>query len=272
MNKHIKNWLDKQEVACFELEFRAVFEIQKRTHAAGDRFGEPHFCAKSQKILDIGCGPGNSTEVLRWKYPDAYILGVDKSEEMIKTAKEKYPNLDFQICDAGAELSKLDHDFDIVFSNACIQWVPNHPQLLREMLGLLNENGVLAVQIPMNFSEPIHQSIEELASSEKWKRYFAQTRPFHTLRPGEYYDLLSEMAKDVCIWETVYYHVLSSQSDILEWYRGTGLLPYLSALPESEKAAFENDLLNLLIQRYPKRKNGVIFKFPRFFFLAYPKA
>ena len=103
-----------------------------------------------KKILDIGCGPGNSTEVLRRKYPDAYILGVDKSEEMIKTAKEKYPNLDFQICDAGAELSKLDHDFDIVFSNACIQWVPNHPQLLREMLGLLNENGVLAVQIPMN--------------------------------------------------------------------------------------------------------------------------
>ena len=90
-----------------------------------------------KKILDIGCGPGNSTEVLFNKYPDAYILGVDKSEEMIKTAKMKYPHLDFKICDVSRDLSELDSDFDIVFSNACIQWVPDHKNLLRNMLNLL---------------------------------------------------------------------------------------------------------------------------------------
>ncbi|UZQ84827.1 methyltransferase domain-containing protein [Thermoclostridium stercorarium] len=87
-----------------------------------------------EKILDIGCGPGNSTEVLYNKFPKAYILGVDISEEMIRTARMKYPNLDFRICDAGKDLSQLDNDFDIVFSNACIQWVPDHRNLIRNML------------------------------------------------------------------------------------------------------------------------------------------
>jgi len=225
-----------------------------------------------KKILDIGCGPGNSTEVLYNKYPDAYILGVDKSEEMIKTAKTKYPNLDFKICDVSKDLSELDSDFDIVFSNACIQWVPDHEHLLRNMLNLLNENGVLAVQVPMNFNEPIQKTIDELISSEKWKKYITDPRFFYTLSQSEYYDLLSEISEEFCIWETVYYHVMKSHNDILEWYRGTGLRPYLSVLPDAEKTVFESELMEALMQRYPKQKNGdIIFRFPRFFFIAYPK-
>jgi len=225
-----------------------------------------------KKILDIGCGPGNSTEVLYNKYPDAYILGVDKSEEMIKTAKTKYPNLDFKICDVSKDLSELDSDFDIVFSNACIQWVPDHEHLLRNMLNLLNENGVLAVQVPMNFNEPIQKTIDELISSEKWKKYITEPRFFYTLSQSEYYDLLSEISEEFCIWETVYYHVMKSHNDILEWYRGTGLRPYLSVLPDAEKTVFESELMEALMQRYPKQKNGdIIFRFPRFFFIAYPK-
>lgn len=225
-----------------------------------------------QKILDIGCGPGNSTEVLFNKYPGAYILGVDKSEEMINTAKMKYPDLHFKICDVSTDLAQLDSDFDIVFSNACIQWVPDHRHLLRNLLDLLNENGVLAVQIPMNFNEPIHKAIGEPISSEKWKQYFIEPRIFYTLSQNEYYDLLSEISKEFFIWETVYYHVMKSHRDILEWYRGTGLRPYLHTLNDAHKTEFESELMEILIQRYPRQKNGdIIFRFPRFFFIAYPK-
>ena len=225
-----------------------------------------------KKILDIGCGPGNSTEVLYNKYPNAYILGVDKSEEMIKTAKMKYPNLDFKICDVSKDLSELDSDFDIVFSNACIQWVPDHKQLLINMLNLLNKNGVLAVQIPMNYNEPIHKAIDELTSSEKWKKYFTELRIFYTLSQSEYYDLLSEISEEFFIWETTYYHVMKSHNDILEWYRGTGLRPYLSVLPDTERTVFESELMEVLTQRYPKQKNGdIIFRFPRFFLLHIQK-
>mgnify|MGYP001252673252 FL=1 len=142
-----------------------------------------------QKILDVGCGPGNSTEVLYRKFPDAYILGVDKSEEMIKTAKMNYPNLDFKICDVSKDLWELENDFDIVFSNACIQWVPDHKNLLENLLNLLNTNGVLAVQIPMNFDEPIQKTIDELVTSEKWKNHFSEPRIFYTLSKSEYYDI-----------------------------------------------------------------------------------
>jgi len=228
--------------------------------------------ANPRKILDVGCGPGNSTRVLANKFPSAYILGIDKSEEMIETAKKKCPNLDFKLCDVTRDLSQLDDDFDIVFSNACIQWVPDHKHLLKNMLNLLNNNGVLAVQIPMQYNEPIHEIISELTSSAKWKKYFTNPRIFYTLSQSEYFDLLSEISRDFTIWETVYFHVMKSHNDILEWYRGTGLRPYLSVLSDFQKREFESELMAVLRQRYPKHKNGdIIFRFPRFFFIAYPK-
>lgn len=222
------------------------------------------------KILDIGCGPGNSTQVLSDKFPNAYILGVDKSEDMINAAKKNYPDLNFRICDVSSELPQLDSDFDIVFSNACIHWVPDHRKLIENMLNLLNKNGVLAVQVPMNYNAPVHKIIAELTSSEKWKDYFAGTRFFRTLTPSEYFDILSELSEEFYIWEAVYYHVMRSHNDILEWYRGTGLRPYLNVLPADKKDEFENEIMENLIQRYPRQKNGnIIFKFPRLFFIAY---
>jgi len=141
------------------------------------------------------------------------------------------------------------------------------------MLNLLNKNGVLAVQIPMNFNEPVQKSIREITSSEKWKKYFIEPRIFYTLSQSEYYDLLAEISEEFVIWETVYYHVMKSHNDILEWYRGTGLRPYLNVLPDTERTVFESELMELLMERYPKQKNGdIIFRFPRFFFIAYPKA
>jgi trans-aconitate 2-methyltransferase len=224
-------------------------------------------------VLDVGCGPGNSSRVLAERFPGARVRGIDSSPEMIAAAAAKHGDLEFSLCDAGKDLGKLGRTFDVVFSNACIQWIPDHPKLVRDMLGLLRPGGVLAVQTPMNYDEPIHKIIAGLVAGEKWQGAFASPRIFYNLRPGEYFDLLAEAAGDFTLWQTTYYHVLRSHADIMEWYRGTGLRPYLSALPEADRAAFEADVFAEVITQYPKQRDGrIIFRFPRFFFTARPKA
>lgn len=223
-----------------------------------------------EKIADIGCGPGNSTGVLARRFPGASVLGVDSSPEMIEAAKRAHPELSFRLCDAGRDLPELgEGTFDVVFSNACIQWIPNHPKLLRDMMGLLRPGGVLAVQTPMNDREPIHRIIGEVVRNGKWASRFPNPRIFYNLTQGEYFDLLSDLSSDFTLWQTTYFHRLKSRRDIMEWYRGTGLRPYLSALPEEDRPDFERDIFDRLAGAYPEQKNGeIIFRFPRFFFLA----
>lgn len=218
-------------------------------------------------IIDIGCGPGNSTEILKKRYPNAAVVGADNSENMLEAAREKYPDIEFILCDASNDLNSIGRKFDIVFSNACIQWIPDHPKLLREMMSLLKEGGELAVQIPMNYDEPIHKIIGETASSEKWRDKFNAPRHFYTLTPEKYYDILSEISSDFEMWQTAYFHRMKSHSDIMEWYRSTGLRPYLEALSTDDKEKFEKDIFTEVEKAYPKQANGeIIFRFPRLFF------
>ncbi len=220
-------------------------------------------------IIDIGCGPGNSTAILKKRYPNAAVTGADNSENMVMAAKEKYPDIEFILCDASKDLGELNRKFDIVFSNACIQWVPDHPKLLREMLSLLKEGGELAVQVPMNYDEPIHKIIGEISASEKWRDKFNDSRHFYTLAPEKYYDILVEISSDFEMWQTTYFHRMKSHSDIMEWYKGTGLRPYLEALSETDSAEFERDIFEEVQKAYPKQANGeIIFRFPRLFFRA----
>lgn len=222
-----------------------------------------------QKILDVGCGPGNSTNVLAQRFSKAYILGIDNSSNMVETAKKKYPALDFMLYDAGKDLDTLEHDFDIVFSNACIQWIPNHHQLLKKMMERLKSGGILAVQIPDQFEAPIHKIIGEVSSSPKWAPKFQFPQIFHNLRQGEYDDLLSDIASGFSMWQTTYFHKMKSHHDIIEWYRGSGLRPYLNVLSEDEQTAFIQDIYTEVVKAYPLQKNGgIIFRFPRLFFIA----
>ncbi|MDP4153946.1 MAG: methyltransferase domain-containing protein [Bacillota bacterium] len=222
-----------------------------------------------QKIVDIGCGPGNSTAALKNKFNDAYILGIDSSKNMIETSKLEYPNLDFKICDAENDLRSLGSDFDIVFSNACIQWIPNHDKLLRDMMAILKPGGILAVQTPMNYDEPIHQLIGDVTTSKKWHDCFDHKQIFFNLTPSKYFDLLSEISAQFTLWNTTYFHTLQSHEDIYKWYSSTGLRPYLNVLDGEKKLEFEKDILSAIKKRYPLQKNGkVIFRFPRFFFIA----
>lgn len=226
----------------------------------------------AHRVLDIGCGPGNSTRVLQTRFPRAEILGIDSSAEMVEAARKAHADLRFEVLDAGSRLGDLTPGFDVVFSNACIQWIPDHPRLLREMLGLLRPGGVLAVQTPMNYEEPIHQIILETIARPDWKDAFAHPRIFYNLEQGAYVDVLAELADGFTVWQTTYFHILPGHTAILEWYRGTGLRPYLSALPEERRTAFEQEIFGQIVARYPKQRNGeVIFRFPRFFFTATAK-
>ena len=222
-----------------------------------------------KKIIDIGCGPGNSTQALKIAYPNAEILGVDSSPEMIEKAKKKYPGLSFLLCDISSQLSNLPNDFDIVFSNACLHWVPNHHTLLPGLMTLLKPGGMLAVQMPMSKKSAVHTILQDVAKSDEWCDKIPNTVHHHLLPQDEYFDIFSENSSDFSLWETTYFHVMDSHQGILEWYRGSGMRPYLEYLDEVDTPVFEKLVYDGIQKTYPVQKNNqVIFRFRRFFFVA----
>lgn len=223
------------------------------------------------RLADIGCGPGNSTRVLQTLYPSAAVLGLDSSSNMLEAARKACPGARFLLCNISRGLPE-ESGFDAIFSNACLQWVPDHRSLLPRLFSLLSPGGALAVQIPFNQREPIHQIIDSLASSARWSGYFDSPRTFYTLSESEYYEILSGLSNDFSLWCTTYIHVLKSHGAILEWYRTTGLKPYLDALPPEKGREFEKNVMEEVRKWYPPQKDGkILFRFPRLFFIAYKK-
>ncbi len=221
------------------------------------------------RIIDIGCGPGNSTAVLGNRYNDAYILGVDNSSEMIDKAKKSYPNFDFKKLDAAVDIGKAGTDFDIVFSNACLQWLPDHKLIIMSWAKLLKKGGALAIQMPFNEDEPIKRIIERCAKLPEFRKKLFGARPKNVLAIKKYYEVLSREFREVNIWETAYYHVMQDSNSILEWYKGTGLRPYLAKLDEGEQEKFLSKVYDLIKVYYPEQTDSkVLFKFPRVFFVA----
>ena len=257
--QHIMAEWDSTQYLKFEKErSRAAIDLATRIELEAPK-----------RVLDLGCGPGNSTRVLAERFPGAHILGVDNSANMIEAARRDYPALEFRLFDATGDFAELGGGYDVVFSNACIQWVPDHPRLLRNMMGQLAPGGVMAVQIPNNFDAPVHRIIRELVAEPEWKPLFPAPRILYSLPPDDYFDLLAELSPEFHLWETVYFQRMPSHQALLEWYRGTGLRPYLAALSGATKETFEAEILRRIAERYPVRKNGeIIFHFPRLFFTA----
>lgn len=237
---------------------------KQRTQPAIDLANRVRDCAP-KTIVDIGCGPGNSTEVLRKVFPEAEILGIDSSPGMIDRAKAKHGDLNFSLCSA----ADLDGAYDLLFSNACLQWIPNHRELIPQLMGKLTDGGVLALQMPMNHEEPLYQIIRAVAAESKWdfqKVYFETN---DTLAPEEYFDILSKCAGRFEQWETVYYHALPSHEKLIDWVRETRLRPYLAVLDDSQKQLFEGKILERVKEAYrPAQSGDVVLKFRRFFCVA----
>ncbi len=220
-----------------------------------------------ETILDIGCGPGNSTYCLKEHFPLADILGIDSSDNMLESAEKTYPELKFVKCLVPDEIESLGN-YDLIFSNACLHWIPNHDILLPRLFGKLSRNGVLAVQMPLIEETMFYHVLDSFISCEKWGK-LSNVRVFNLLTPDETYDILSKFASEIEMWETTYYHILSSHDDILEWYKGSGLRAYLEVLNGEDKKDFLSEFSEFIKEKYPLREDGkILLKVPRFFFIV----
>lgn len=217
-------------------------------------------------VVDIGCGPGNSTAILKSVFPDARIFGIDNSESMIAKAKQEHGDIDFVMC--GAE--ELSGKYDLLFSNACLQWIPNHETLIPHLMNNLCEKGTLAVQMPMNSEEPLYRIIKDVTSDAKWNFENTMHETNDVLSPEAYFDILSDCSSRFEMWETVYYHVMPSHEHLIDWVRSTRLRPYLNILNEKEKRDFEAEILCKVKKIYPLTETKeVILRFRRLFFIAH---
>lgn len=225
---------------------------------------------KPERILDLGCGPGNSTGELRKRWPEAEIIGLDSSEEMLEKARSSYPDIEWVQADGGEDLSFLEK-FDIVFSNATIQWIPGHKRLLNNLVELINEDGILAVQVPNTKYMPIRIAINETAEDDKWQKKFHNMKQYiHYEELSFYYDVLYKDVKEIELWETTYNHVMLDHESIIEWYNSTGMRPYLEKLEQWEKDEFAESVLKKIRKSYKLQSDGkVLFPFRRLFFIAY---
>jgi trans-aconitate 2-methyltransferase len=223
-----------------------------------------------QSAVDIGCGPGNSTEVLRTRWPAAHVVGVDNSPEMIRRAMESFPQGDWRVADM-ERLGEIGA-FDVVFSNAAIQWVSDHAALIPKLMALVAPGGALAVQIPANNESPLMRAIVAASNDARWSRRLEPARDAVTYREASfYYDVLVDGCRKLVLWETTYHHVLDDHRGLIEWSKGTAMRPFLAALSDdAERTAFEDDVLDLAVEHYPARKDGrVLYPFNRLFFIAY---
>jgi len=222
------------------------------------------------RIIDIGCGPGNSTAILRSRWSASDITGLDSSEEMIAMASQTYPMERWMLADANTWIA--DTPFDIVFSNAALQWLPNHESLYPHLISQVAIGGVLAVQIPAHYRSPLHQITQEVSKNPIWCDRMELPRNALTKHSATfYYEVLQPYTAHLEIWETDYYHIVESPNAIVDWFRGTGLRPFLEALStEEQKFHFEQMLLDGLTQAYPRQSDGrVLFPFRRLFIIAY---
>lgn len=215
-----------------------------------------------KSIVDLGCGTGDLTVALAEHWPEARVIGLDRSEEMLAAAESKADpgRLDFVRGDI--ETWKPAQPVELVVANAAFQWVADHDALLARMAAALPSKGVLAVQMPANFDSPSHQLLKEAVAGKVPLRYDV------VLPIGRYVEILQGLGLLVDAWETVYQHVLPGKDAVLEWTKGTALRPVLKALEGGELDAVLHDYAAKLRAAYPETPAGTLFPFRRIFFVA----
>jgi trans-aconitate 2-methyltransferase len=233
--------------------------------------------------IDIGCGPGNSTEVLAQRFRGAVISGIDTSPDMIDAARRRLPGVQFAltsierfVADEVAGDSN-DRSYDVILANAVLQWVPDHAALIPALLGKLSMGGALAVQMPDNLDEPAHVLMREVAGAGPWADQLARatrTGPGTTrtaiATADWYYARVRDAGGRADVWRTTYHHPLhGGASAIVEWFQGSGLRPYLAPLASAERAEFLARYEAAVARAYPALADGtVLLPFPRLFIVA----
>jgi trans-aconitate 2-methyltransferase len=217
--------------------------------------------------VDLGCGPGNSTEVLAERFPQALVTGMDSSDDMLVNARERLPALNFELADIGAWTPP--QKFDVILANASLQWLPDHATLYPHLVSQLTPGGTLAVQTPDNLDEPAHRLAREVAAQGPWADKVGKVKHNERHTPSFYYELLSKHCTAVDVWRTTYHHPLAGPAAVVEWFKASALRPFLAPLTETEKAAFLEAYLARITQAYPALADGsVLLPFPRLFIIA----
>lgn len=220
----------------------------------------------AERAIDLGCGPGSSTELLVERWPGARVTGVDSSSEMLRAARAALPAVEWVQADA-AEY-RPEAPVDVIFANAVLHWLPDHERLFPALLAQLKPGGALAVQMPYNHDEPSHRWMRELPGP--WTARLAGIVPKSPVHPPAfYYDLLAPRASALDLWETRYEQVMPDADAIVEWVKGTGLRPFLEQLELAQRAGYLRAYRDAIADAYPPRADGKrLFPFPRLFLVA----
>ena len=242
----------------------------ERTRPARDLLAQVPLAAPS-RIVDLGCGPGNSTELLAARYPNAKLAGIDTSQNMLEKARTVLPNVDFELGDLFSYTPP--EPVDLFYSNAVFQWLPASDRVpaIERLLSFQPQGGVFAIQVPDNFLEPSHVAMRETAAEPPFNETYAAKNTAATARetfpsPFDFYNALKPMCQRVDIWHTFYQHHLENPEAIVDWLRSTGLRPFLEPLDENHKEAFLQSYLQKIRESYPDLVDGgVLLRFPRLF-------
>lgn len=247
--------------------------LDLRTRPARDLLAVIPATFQPNVVYDLGCGPGNSTVLLKHRWPDAKVVGVDSSPEMLKKAESAYPDIEFETGD-------IDHfsppeKVDCLFANASLHWCESHETLLPKLANTLNAGGLIAIQMPNNFHSPSHQvSVQVLQSRPEWQPllttliYGAMTKPRYSL--PAYYDLLTTSGlHSIQCWETEYYQTMQNYRGIFDWVSGTALRPVLAEMDDESHQQFADAYVAAISNAYPIQKDGsVLLPFRRVFMAA----
>ena len=220
-------------------------------------------------VYDLGCGPGNSTELLVEAWPAACVIGVDHSAEMLAKARATLPKVEFVKADLAQWQAPTEAD--VLFSNATFQWVPDHLNVLQRFLSGMKQGAGLAVQMPDNLEEPSHVAMREVAQDARFADKLRDAAAARDVlpRPEAYYAALKPLCSRFDIWHTIYNHPLDGLGGIVEWLKGTGLRPFLAPLSADERDIYLAQYQALLAKSYPIQADGkVLLRFPRVFMVA----
>ncbi len=220
-------------------------------------------------VVDLGCGPGNLTALLAARWPRARVVGLDSSRAMVEAARRDVAGVGFEQADLREWLDAGGEAVDVLVSNATLQWVPGHLDLLAALLGRVRPGGWLAVQVPGNFDQPSHTLRAELAAEAAYAAHTRGAAVPSSHDPATYLDALARLGARVDAWETTYLHVLTGEDPVFTWVSATGARPTLQALPDHLRPAFEDELRRRLREAYPSGPAGVVLPFRRVFVVAH---
>jgi trans-aconitate 2-methyltransferase len=250
-------WNPQKYLAFADQRGRPFFDLLARIGAESPR-----------RVADLGCGPGNLTEQLAQRWPAAVLEALDSSPEMVAAARER--GIDAELGDITAWTPRPGTD--VVFSNAALQWIPGHAEMMVRWAGLLEPGAWIAIQVPGNFDAPSHVAIRSLAEQERWSKVLGDFtfRSINVVEtPMRYAELLNGVGCSVDAWETTYVHQFSGENAVLNWISGTALTPVRDELTDDQWQQFRAELIPLLDEAYPIRPDGrTYFPFRRIFVVA----